>query len=135
MRLLAISKDNASAINQAETKIKQTLQCTQQCLLNTIFLPVVEVIIRKRVEVVFNHVIVSHGLVDERLVRTHRLWDGLDVFSLLSEVLDGVGPLSQLVGNLLEVITDLYVYYIESVLRRVFKNIQQYGYVLDITEL
>ena len=88
-----------------------TLQCTQQWFyLNIYFSPVVEVIIGERVEIVFNHVVVSHGLINARLLRAYGLWDGLDVLSLFGEVFDGVGPLPQLVGDLLEVITDLHMH-------------------------
>ena len=69
--------------------------------------PIIKVIVRERVEVVFNHVIVGHGLVDARLLQGNRLWDCFDVLSLFSEVFDSVCPLSQLVGNLFEVITQL----------------------------
>ena len=76
----------------------------------SLYAPVVEVIIREREEILLYHVTVGHGLVNARLLGGNGLWNCLDIFSLFSKVLTGVGSLSQLVGNLFKVTTNLKGY-------------------------
>ena len=69
--------------------------------------PIVKIIIRERVEVLFNHVIVDHSFINLSLVLTHNFWDSFEVISLFCEVFDRIGTLPKLVRYLLELITDL----------------------------
>ncbi len=73
-----------------------------------IYPPLFKVLIRENIVVLLHQVVVSHGLLDTGLVGGNHVWDGLDELPLLCEVLDAVGTVVQVLGDLTEVVTDLH---------------------------